>query len=153
MKNIITIIALILALALTCFTAQAQYHTPRPVTFSTSLTDYSPEAFLELRGYESAPKRAIKASCALWAGIGSMAIGGIFLAIPTIKYDAWYEDGAMHEYTSSNGEGLHITGAILSIVGAITASIGGIKYAEAKRDMRDIRFAWYITHNGIAIAF
>lgn len=153
MKHFITFIAFIIALTLTSFTAQAQYHTPRPVTFSTSLTDYSPESFLELSGYESAQKRATKASYTLWAGIGSMTIGGILLAIPTIKHDAWYEDGAMYEYISSSGEGLHIVGAIFSIAGAITASIGGVKYAEAKQDMRDIRFAWYITHNGIAVAF
>lgn len=164
MKHFITFIAFIITLTLTSFTAQAQYAQPKPVGYVpihsiTQVQPITPASFLDLDGYKAAQSNIKSGKSYFWWGLSGVVLGPVtsFVLAPLVG-DTHYEgvkDNGYYTYDSRNAAYpiLTITGGILTLAGTICMIHGAWKWSFWEQESRNIRMAWYLTHNGIAIAF
>lgn len=158
MKAFIYILTILLSLTLFSSVSYAQYSRPKPVTFSSNAVPFVPQSFLDLDGYKSAQSNIKSGKTTFWSGLGCAALGGGLIALAPViteTHTSYARDGVEYIYDSVSGWGgvFCVAGGLLSITGTICMIHGAWKWCFWEREASNIRFSWYITHNGFAVSF
>lgn len=140
MKHFITFIALILALTLTSFTAQAQYAYSR-VTPEQGVVQ-SPQDFLLSPEYQAAKGMERTGMTEFYVGLGIELLGVVIVSVPLLDI--------------TNSDLLTpslIIGGLTSTAGAIVAIAGACKWYKGAMEIRDLRIEYSIQNGGVVVTF
>lgn len=162
MKVFIYILTILLPLTLFSSVSYAQYAAKPvgyvPVHNITQVQPITPASFLDLDGYKTAQTNIKSGKTSFWTGLGCTALGSGLIALAPIvteTHTSYASDGVEYIYDSVSGWGgvFCIAGGLLSITGTICMIHGAFKWSFWEKESRNIRMAWYVTHNGIAVSF
>ncbi len=155
MKKFVTLIitAFIISVAAS-FTAKAQYVSDS--TEQSAMIQRIKIGLYDLPQYQEAKEDVRSGKTLFFVGLGCAAVGGAIVgSAPALAEREGYRsiyDGN-HEYQSGESDVALIGGSLIAATGIVLNIVGISKWAQGAATIRELKFAYMFSGNGLVISF